>query len=676
MDIIDIQQNVNIRKLKSRVYELKGLIEALNERIDTLEQLNISTYVDELIAQYPLFGDITYDSTTKYFNFPGVIRCNDIYYNDGGGAMTSFVTSIGSLEESFTRLSRYLTITNAKFNSFVASLTEITPTLYRPSCYSLSSIDCTVGGYTLYNSDLSSSLIYSDLSSFFKRWSYDEINKKFVLNDSVDMQGGALSVDSLVVDGIELNDFFSINAETNTLTINGNVAFDNLTYVYLENGSEKSLDFADVMKIIQFVLDHSTERYDSETDTTIRVMQFPESEISGRFVITESSQIGSIILVKTVNGEEQTYTLTYDTLKDLIEYTPTLIEGMPPTFEFSTKDIYMKGLYADKVYYWDTTLTVPAYVSVIDKLTELKGKYNTLEANYNTLNTNYTTLNSNVSSAVSKVNAVVTKTVVDDTTTTYTLTADKVHVDSGIYYKNGTTYQSLLEKLNSLNTSIQDCITKANGYVSPTTPSGTSTTREVFTGMIAIWPFSANDVPSGWLLCNGTQYLRSLYPDLSAMIPVGSSWLLEGVPSNKFNTPDLRGMFLRGTGANARWVSAGKVDGNWESYVPTGPDLGKVQQESIRRHSHIITSQTTVETHAITNMRDYNDPAGNMCSADHGWTYTTTDDGNYGSGKGALMEPYTSYDRNGIAQIPSKYECFEANETRPVNIGVWYIIKT
>lgn len=676
MDFIDVQQNVNIRKLKSRVNELKGLIQQLNTRVTELESLDVEAYIDNLIAQNPLFGDVSYDSTTKYFNFPGSISCNDIYYNNDGGEMQSYVTTMGALEVSYGQLSSYVTVRNSKFNQFVATLTELTPTEQKPAKYSIDAIDCTVGGYKLYNSDGSMSIEYSTLSTFFKKWSYDETNKKLVLNSRLSIGAGTVSADSFEFDGIKLNDFFDLDATTNTLTIKGNVAFDSLVYTFMDsNGAPQTLNFVDFMNIVQYVLSHSVETYDEVTETKFRTMQLPAAEISGRYVITEDSQFNTITLVKTVNGVEETYSITFDTLKELIEYTPVIVEGVPPMFEFSSKDIYMKGLYANNIYYWDTTLTTPAYVSVADKLTELKGKYNILETNYNTLSTNYTTLNSNVSAAVSKVNATVTKTVVDESTTTYALTADKVHVDNGIYYKNGATYQSLLEKLNSLNTDIQACITKANNYTPPIAPSDASTTREIFTGMIAIWPFSANDVPSGWLLCNGTQYLRTLYPALSAMIPVGSSWLLEGVPSNKFNTPDLRGMFLRGTGANARWVSAGKVDGNWESYIPTGPDLGKVQQESIRRHSHIITSQTTVEKHAITNMRDYNDPAGNMCSAKHGWTYTSTDDGNYGSGKGALMEPYTSF-KDGIAQMPSKYECFEANETRPVNIGVWYIIKT
>ena len=59
-------------------------------------------------------------------------------------------------------------------------------------------------------------------------------------------------------------------------------------------------------------------------------------------------------------------------------------------------------------------------------------------------------------------------------------------------------------------------------------------------GTVIIWPFSTN--PEGWsegkwLECNGQAVSASAYPELRAVVGA--------------NVPDLRGLFLRGTGGNA-----------------------------------------------------------------------------------------------------------------------------
>ena len=63
-----------------------------------------------------------------------------------------------------------------------------------------------------------------------------------------------------------------------------------------------------------------------------------------------------------------------------------------------------------------------------------------------------------------------------------------------------------------------------------------------------ILPFGSNNIPSSFLLCDGTELNRADYPELFAVI--GTSF---GTPSanTKFKLPDLRGEFLRGAGTNS-----------------------------------------------------------------------------------------------------------------------------
>jgi phage-related tail fiber protein len=65
-----------------------------------------------------------------------------------------------------------------------------------------------------------------------------------------------------------------------------------------------------------------------------------------------------------------------------------------------------------------------------------------------------------------------------------------------------------------------------------------------------IVPFAGpkENIPDGWLLCDGRTISRSEYFNLYKAI--GSSWG-SGDGSTTFNLPDLRGMFLRGVSGNS-----------------------------------------------------------------------------------------------------------------------------
>ena len=61
----------------------------------------------------------------------------------------------------------------------------------------------------------------------------------------------------------------------------------------------------------------------------------------------------------------------------------------------------------------------------------------------------------------------------------------------------------------------------------------------------AVMPFAMNSAPSGWLAADGTAVSRSTYATLFAAISTTHG---AGDGSTTFNLPDLRGIFVRGSG--------------------------------------------------------------------------------------------------------------------------------
>lgn len=70
-----------------------------------------------------------------------------------------------------------------------------------------------------------------------------------------------------------------------------------------------------------------------------------------------------------------------------------------------------------------------------------------------------------------------------------------------------------------------------------------------------IVPFGGSTVPDGYELCDGSEVLKTDYPDLYAVIGDAFGTASE---NTKFVLPDLRGEFLRGAGTNSH---SGEGDG-------------------------------------------------------------------------------------------------------------------
>ena len=162
----------------------------------------------------------------------------------------------------------------------------------------------------------------------------------------------------------------------------------------------------------------------------------------------------------------------------------------------------------------------------------------------------------------------------------------------------------------------------------------------------SVMPFIGTVAPNGWLLCDGTA------------IPSGAFYdnlkTLAGA-----NTPDLRGMFLRGTGSTS---TGGR----------TGPALKVVQQDDILSHRHDLGTSATVSSNG---------------SHSHETGFANDDHRNYGSGNNenglvrdlngdnnrTLPTNSTGSHNHNIGGSTNYYGL--ATETRPINYGINYIIK-
>lgn len=175
------------------------------------------------------------------------------------------------------------------------------------------------------------------------------------------------------------------------------------------------------------------------------------------------------------------------------------------------------------------------------------------------------------------------------------------------------------------------------------TPYALSAENGVPTGTIVAFAGSEGDIPAGWILCDG----RAL-----STVP-NSSNLSDLIGAN---APDLRGMFLRGTGSTP-------------TNSHTGPKLGEVQEDGLESHSH---GKGTLDVPANSGSH-YHDFYLGQDRADG----TGDDEPELRYGDDAT-DGYAHIEINSGAhdhQIVGETGSVGISETRPVNYGVNYIIK-
>jgi len=184
----------------------------------------------------------------------------------------------------------------------------------------------------------------------------------------------------------------------------------------------------------------------------------------------------------------------------------------------------------------------------------------------------------------------------------------------------------------------------------PTTALQASTKQYVdtLTGSPAgvIMAFAGATAPTGFLACDGSAVSRTTYATLFAAI--STTWGA-GNGTTTFNVPDLRGMFVRGTGTNNTGSSSGAAGPSVGSYVA---DTFQGHYQSVSDPGHTHTYTAVISGPVIAGGSGANTTTGTTSSSTTGLTVTApSNDGT-----------------NGVPRT--------GTETKPKNYGVLYIIKT
>jgi microcystin-dependent protein len=151
----------------------------------------------------------------------------------------------------------------------------------------------------------------------------------------------------------------------------------------------------------------------------------------------------------------------------------------------------------------------------------------------------------------------------------------------------------------------------------------------------SVQPFMGTTIPDGWMLCDGSTFSGTTYPELQAVL--GSTTL-----------PDLRGVFLRGLD-NGRGLDTGRA-------------IRTYQADDLKAHNHTGTTSTN-GSHTHT---QYRSDGGNGGGALHGYG---------GDNIGRI-----TISSNAMAAAGNHNHTLNINntggtETRPKNVAVNYIIR-
>jgi microcystin-dependent protein len=125
-------------------------------------------------------------------------------------------------------------------------------------------------------------------------------------------------------------------------------------------------------------------------------------------------------------------------------------------------------------------------------------------------------------------------------------------------------------------------------------------TSSIPAGMLAYFPIGT--VPTGWLACDGTAYLKASYADLYTALKDGGATCIYGEDATTFNVPDARGQFIR-TYDGTAGVDPDKATRTDRGDGTIGNVVGTKQAGQFLAHAHgspISASSSGSHTHSGT----------------------------------------------------------------------------
>jgi len=164
--------------------------------------------------------------------------------------------------------------------------------------------------------------------------------------------------------------------------------------------------------------------------------------------------------------------------------------------------------------------------------------------------------------------------------------------------------------------------------------------------------------PPGWRICDGSEVHRYAYAKLFNVI---GTTFGAGDGETTFNLPNYQGAFLRGTGTDPTFG------------VYSGPAANQLQQHATQTHKHDASTNIIDPGHSHT-QNTVNDDFNNSGTYPN---YQTPSFAKYDSA-GSITWPNINRSTTGITAtttVANSTTSVNANETRPYNYGVYWIIK-
>ncbi len=206
----------------------------------------------------------------------------------------------------------------------------------------------------------------------------------------------------------------------------------------------------------------------------------------------------------------------------------------------------------------------------------------------------------------------------------------------------------------------------------------------------SIVAYTVNNSPTGWLLCNGDSVNKETYSKLYEAIGNKFGGLVTDL---SFNLPDYSGAFLRGVGSNNGYAGPSNISTyqphatQTHNHTATSTVTDGLHNHTQNSHTHTTRTDITDPGHfhtQTTNQDDYNGSVGDppAFTTDSGSPRIISNINNATTGITAAttVDPTTPTINNASSNITVSTTVLDsttnvANETRPYNYGVYWIIK-